>query len=103
MANYGCEEGHHIWQTTTAPGWFRCHEVVGSQTVKRGRSSKMQLIYCCAVAYCPGCLGYCMQGYPVVLCPAHVTLNVESLPQVTHRSSARPSRSASSGKQQSLW
>jgi hypothetical protein len=103
MANYGCEEGRHIWQTTTAPGWFRCHEVVGSKTVKRGRLSDLQLIYCSAVAYCPGCLGYCLDGYSKVLCQAHVTVNVESLPLVTCRSSSRPSRSAPCEKQKSLW
>src|SRR5436309_1741422 len=97
-----CAQGQHCWYPASAPGWYQCRAVVDTRLVRQGHTEAMQLVTCGAVAYCPGCLGYCIDKYMIVRCQAHAALDLSRLPLIVHRvgSSAFP---APTGSQQTLW
>ncbi len=66
-----CAEIGHSWQTTTVTGYVACNR-----------------LSCNAVAYCPGCLGYCLSGKLVVLCSIHTHCDLGDLPVCTLASGA---------------
>jgi len=95
-----CEQRGHIWQFTAAPGWCKCGRIVATKTTKHNPIGYS--VYCSAVGYCPGCLGYRMQEYEVVMCPSHAHININLLPLVpsTHTVS---SSTVITADQHSLW
>lgn len=71
MAQTKCDHLGHEWQVTSAPGWFRCGRVVAYNVRKN------KLVYCNAIAVCPGCLGYRLSLVPAVLCVLHQHLDLD--------------------------
>ncbi|GCE17288.1 hypothetical protein [Dictyobacter kobayashii] len=94
-----CDVLGHEWIVTSAPGWFRCQRVIDTKVSKRNPVGHS--VYCGAVAHCPGCLGYVLQGYQVVMCRDHACVNIQRLPLMTP--TRRQSFSSYTSEQQQLW
>lgn len=96
-----CETLGHEWQVTAVPGWFRCMRLVGYRTVKS--SGRGVSTYCNLLAHCPGCLGYCLIDYPLVLCTLHYACRVEDFPVIASSGSGASNQGATDVHQISLW
>ncbi|GCE17952.1 hypothetical protein [Dictyobacter kobayashii] len=99
MSKHLCQQCGHMWVVTAAAGWFQCQRVIDTKVTKRNPIG--QSVYCGAVAHCPGCLGYVLQGYEVVMCREHACLNIQRLPLMTP--TRQRSFSSFTTEQQSLW
>jgi hypothetical protein len=91
-----CDQMGHVWHSTTAPGWFSCQRAIGF------RAKTGKLLYCNAVAVCPGCLGSALAGVLVVWCTTHQGLSLDAFP-VSQSSKSAPGGASISGEQSSLW
>ncbi len=91
-----CDERGHCWESSTSSGWVVCRRVVD-----RGRGVSCRLVYCDAIAYCPGCLGYSLPTSIIAFCSVHVGFDLRAIPHVMHQKQSV--ESAPPPKQQSLW
>ncbi|WP_149401087.1 hypothetical protein [Dictyobacter arantiisoli] len=94
-----CQHLGHEWTVTASRGWFSCRRIVDNKVTKRNPIG--QSVYCNAVSYCPGCLGYRLDRYEVVMCRDHSCMNIQLLPLML--ATPRATYASSTGEQKSLW